>query len=149
MQERVRASHILFSVPEQHAEKQKNEIRKFAESVLIKIKQGKPFEEMIAELSGKTDQITGGDLGWFRRGDMVAEFEKVAFATSPGEVSPVIQTKYGYHIIKVTDRGKSKPPRLENKEKEIRNILHRERFQAAMKFWLNQLRRNSFIEIKI
>lgn len=75
-----------------------------AQEVLAKVREGKEkFEDLAKEYSEDATATVGGDLGYFGKGVMVEEFEKVAFSLKPGEVSDLVQTKYGYHIIKVEE----------------------------------------------
>lgn len=83
--------------------------KKIAEDVLNQIKQGTNFEELAKKYSEDGSAQEGGDLGWFPKGKMVPEFEKVAFSLKKGEISPeLVQTEYGYHIIKVEDKKTEK-----------------------------------------
>lgn len=81
---------------------QKARARAKAESLLVEIKKGGDFE-MIAkrESMDQASKPTGGDLGWNRRGAMVPQFERMMFALNPGQISPVVETAFGYHIIRV------------------------------------------------
>lgn len=91
--EQVRARHILVQTREE------------AEQVLARLSAGEDFEALAAELStDETNRENGGDLGWFARGMMVAPFEEAAFALQPGEVSGVVETTFGFHIIRVDER---------------------------------------------
>jgi peptidyl-prolyl cis-trans isomerase SurA len=77
-----------------------------ADSLLAEIRRGADFEQVARrESQDSASAVQGGDLGWNRRGELVPEFEQMMFALQPGQVSPVVATKYGYHIIKV-DRSK-------------------------------------------
>jgi peptidyl-prolyl cis-trans isomerase C len=87
-----RASHILV----------KSKAR--AEELLRKIKQGAGFEAMAREHSTCPSKSSGGDLGWFGPGKMVSAFENAAKRLSPGALSDVVSTSFGYHIIKLTGR---------------------------------------------
>lgn len=73
-----------------------------AEEVLAKVKAGEDFSELAKQYSQDTSASAGGDLGFFAKGKMVPEFETAAFALKEGEVSGLVKTVYGYHIIKVT-----------------------------------------------
>jgi len=87
-----RASHILVKD------------RALAEDLMRQIKQGAQIESLARQFSVCPSKSSGGDLGWFGEGKMVAEFESAVKRLSPGSVSDVVQTKFGYHIIKNTGR---------------------------------------------
>ena len=71
-----------------------------ATTVLERLKKGEKFSKIAKELSLCPSKKRGGDLGFFGRGRMVKEFEKAAFTLQKGQISPIVKTKYGYHIIK-------------------------------------------------
>jgi peptidyl-prolyl cis-trans isomerase C len=87
-----RASHILVNDRAQ------------ADDLLKKIKGGASFESLAREHSSCPSKSSGGDLGWFGPGSMVAAFESAVKGLSPGSVGDVVQTQFGYHLIKCTGR---------------------------------------------
>ena len=87
-----RASHILVKD------------RAAADDLLRKVKQGAQFESLARDFSTCPSKSSGGDLGWFGEGKMVAAFESAVKRLSPGSVSDVVQTQFGYHVIKCTGR---------------------------------------------
>jgi peptidyl-prolyl cis-trans isomerase D len=101
---RVHVEHILFmTVGKTDAEVE--EIKKKAEDVLKQVKKGEKFEDLAKKYSedpGSKDK--GGDLSWITQGQTVPEFEKTAFSLSPGQVSDLVKTQYGFHIIKVLEK---------------------------------------------
>ncbi len=113
--DKIKASHILVST-----EEKAKEIEKL-------LKEGKNFEELAKAESSCPSKEKGGDLGVFGRGMMVKEFETAAFATKKGELSPVIKTQFGYHIIKVTDVMDGKQHELSEESSKIENIIKRGR----------------------
>jgi parvulin-like peptidyl-prolyl isomerase len=88
MPDRVHCAHILVKTEQE------------AKMVLERLKKGEKFTNMAAEVSLCPSRKRGGDLGIFTRGKMVKEFENAAFALQKGETSPVVKTKFGYHIVK-------------------------------------------------
>jgi peptidyl-prolyl cis-trans isomerase C len=107
--EQVRASHILINPKElkdagSDPNQQKEKAKAKAEELLKQIKEGADFAALAKVNSHCPSSAKGGDLGFFDRGRMVAPFEKAAFALEPGQVSDIVETHFGYHIIKVTDR---------------------------------------------
>ena len=102
--EQVRASHILFET----AGKNEDEVKKRAEDALRQAKSGADFAELAKKYSeDKGSKDRGGDLDYFSRGRMVPEFEMAAFNMMPGQISDLVKSQFGFHIIKVVDR---RPP---------------------------------------
>jgi peptidyl-prolyl cis-trans isomerase SurA len=147
--EKVRASHILFAAPTGTKREQLEKTRGRAQQILKKIRTGAPFDQMAKQHSEDPSASLGGDLGWFRRGDMVAAFEKAAFGLKKGAVSDLVQTQFGFHIIKVTDRAEEDRPDLNKVRPRIQQQLYRDKFGRAMRGWLDDLRRRSFVDIKL
>ncbi|MGE4401011.1 MAG: SurA N-terminal domain-containing protein [Desulfobulbus sp.] len=101
--EKRRARHILFKVGEDTSGEVKAAKKVEAEKVLQQIRQGADFAAMAKKFSEDGSKERGGDLGFFSRGQMVPTFERSAFSLKAGEVSPVIESPFGYHIIKVEE----------------------------------------------
>ena len=107
--EQVRASHILVTDPDLAAQ--------LREQLLA----GADFAELATEYSEDAGtQGSGGDLGWFGRGEMVPEFEQAAFSLESGAISDVVETDYGYHLIQVTDRREHMTPSFADVEDDVR-----------------------------
>ena len=99
--EQIRASHILFKT----AGKKDDEVKAKAEQVLKEVKAGGDFAALAKKYSeDEASAKQGGDLDFFPKGKMVPEFDEAAFKLNPGEVSDVVKTPTGFHIIKVTDK---------------------------------------------
>jgi peptidyl-prolyl cis-trans isomerase SurA len=147
--EKIHASHILFTLPENCSPEQERAVRAKAEKVLKQIRSGASFAELAKQYSEDASGAQGGDLGWFRRGDMLPNFEKAAFALKPGTVSDVVRTRFGLHLIMVKDRVTEGARPLEEVREEIRGRLHREKTAKAVRDWLDEIRRKSHIEVKI
>ncbi len=99
----VKARHVLIKVPEDAGEERENELRERAEFVLQKAREGADFTELAREFSQDGSGPEGGDLGWFERGQMVPAFEEAAFALEAGELSEVVRTQFGFHVILVEE----------------------------------------------
>jgi peptidyl-prolyl cis-trans isomerase D len=126
--ETVDASHILFRVDDKSKE---TEAKAKAEAVLKKAQAGEDFATLARTYSDdKESAKLGGFLGSFGRGQMVKEFEDAAFALKPGEVSGLVQTQYGYHIIKVERRN---VPTLESSRSSILSSLQFKKAQEIAK----------------
>ncbi len=121
--EHVRARHILIKVPPDAESEKVEEARKRAEEVLARAKQGEDFASLAEKYSEGPTAKEGGDLGYFPRGRMVKEFEDAAFSLKPGEVSEVVRTRFGFHIIKVEDMRQEKTQSLDEARKSIESTL--------------------------
>ena len=124
--EQVQASHILLKTEGKDVE----EVRKAAEAVLEKVKAGGDFAALASQYSeDEASAANGGDLGFFGRDAMVPEFEQAAFAQEAGQVSDLVQTQYGFHIIKVTDKRAAVVKPLDEVKTQIEDQLKWERAQ--------------------
>ena len=131
-EEEVQARHILVSTDEE------------AKAIVAEIKKGAAFDKLAKEKStDKASGAEGGDLGWFKKGDMVPEFATAAFALKKGELSETpIKTQFGYHVIRVEDRRQAPPPAFEEMAEQIREEVSRETVTTL----LNTLRSTAKIE---
>lgn len=120
----VRASHILIGVSPEATRSQDDSSKKKAEEVLALVQKGGDFAMLAKKYSDdRQTAVKGGDLGYFNKNAMVDEFANAAFALKPGQISPVVKTRFGYHIIKVTDTrlrsGIDKDKLLQEKRKLV------------------------------
>jgi peptidyl-prolyl cis-trans isomerase C len=126
--EQVKASHILITPdandPNTDPNQAKVKAKAKAEDLLKQIKGGADFAELAKTNSGDTySAIQGGDLGFFGKGQMLPAFEKAAFALKPGQVSDIVETQYGYHIIKLTDHKDANTIPFEQAKDDIVKML--------------------------
>ncbi len=111
--EQVHARHILLKVDPAASDDVKATVRKKAEDVLAKVKAGGDFAKLAGDVSEDPGSAKkGGDLGFFKRGQMVPTFEAVAFSTEPGQVSDIVESPFGFHIIKVEEKQEASTPTL-------------------------------------
>ncbi len=125
LQEKMKAtedevSAYLTSHPELDTDKKQ---RAQAEEVLKRARAGEDFAKLAKEFSSDGSKDKGGDLGWFGHGDMVPEFEKAAYALKPGEISDVVQSKFGFHIIKLEERKTETKDGKTDEKVHARHIL--------------------------
>jgi peptidyl-prolyl cis-trans isomerase C len=100
----VSVRHILIAAPPKMDDQTRQQRKTKAEEIRAQLLKGANFAEMAARYSDCPSKTKGGSLGMFRRGKMVKPFEDAAFSQRVGEIGPVIETVYGYHIVQVMDR---------------------------------------------
>jgi len=133
--EQVRASHILVDSKEE------------AETILAELKGGADFAELAKKHSKDTGSgANGGDLDYFGKGQMVPEFEETAFALEVGQLSDIVESQYGFHIIKVTDKKAATTATLEEKKEEIRETLFDQKVNERSTAYIEELRSAAKIE---
>ena len=123
----MRASHILFMTMDKSEEEAKK-LEALAHEVLAKIKAGGDFAALAKQYSedpGTKDK--GGELGWIVRGQMVPNFEQATFALEPGQVSDVVKTEYGFHIIKVHERDRAHMQTFDEVKEQIRKEIQQQK----------------------
>ncbi len=148
--ERVRASHILIRTPEKADAKTKDEARAKAADVLKQVKGGKEFGELAKHYSQDPGSAAnGGDLGYFMQGQMVGPFEQAAFSMKPGEVSDLVETPFGFHIIKVADKQAARTVPLEEVKPQIEQFLQNQQRQQKTDAFVNALKAKGKVEILI
>jgi foldase protein PrsA len=133
--EQVQASHILVQTPEE------------AEAILKQLESGADFAQLAKEKSqdpGSKEQ--GGDLGFFPRGQMAPEFEEAAFNLEVGKTSGIVQTQFGFHIIKVTDKKEAELPTFDEKKEEIKDQLVQQKLGEKIPEYINKLKEEAKIE---
>ena len=131
-EEEVHARHILVSTEDE------------AKALIAEIKKGAAFDKLAKEKStDKASGAEGGDLGWFKKSDMVKEFADAAFNLKKDELTETpVKTQFGYHVIKVEDRRKAPPPAFEEMADQLKEEMAREAVTAQ----LDQLRSGAKIE---
>jgi len=138
--EQVRASHILIKVAPTATVEEKAAAKEKIESLLKKVKEGGDFATLAKENSDCPSKAKGGDLGFFERGSMVKEFEDAGFAMQPGQISDVVETQFGYHIIKVTDRKTAGVTTFEKAKPEIIKTLQQMKKGQTFREYIGKLK---------
>ena len=144
--ESARASHILIGADEKTSAEERKKAKEKAEALLKRVKGGEEFAALAKAESSCPSSAQGGDLGNFTRGQMVPAFETAAFALKPGEVSDVVETQFGYHIVKLTEKQEGVTEKFDDVKGKITEYLKREKIQKDISSYVDELRKSSKIE---
>ncbi len=147
--ELYRPGHILFLIPKEATPEEVSQIRKKCEKVLEKIKRGEDFGEMALLYSEDASSKDRGDLGYFKKGELLPAFEKEALRLRVGEVSGIIRTEHGFHIIKLLDRKGGEPTPFEEIKEKVKADYMEGEMERALRQFLTKLKEKSIIEIKL
>ena len=148
--EQVRASHILLSFPEDADAATKDEVRTRAAGVLDLVRSGADFAGTAMQYSDDPgSRPGGGDLGYFQRGQMVPPFEEAAFALQPAQISDLVESPFGYHIIQVTDRMPTRTIPLAEVRQEVQLFLEGRSRDLRMQAFVDALREQGQVDIYI
>ena len=144
--EAVRIKQIFLAFPQGAGEEAKEKIKADAEDISRRLKKGETFDLLAAYYS--PGSAGDGDLGFIERGMCLPEVESAAFSLQKDAVSDIIQSRAGFHIIKVVDKkgGGVKP--METVREEIQNKIEEQKLEKKFEEWLDALRKKSHIEIK-
>jgi peptidyl-prolyl cis-trans isomerase SurA len=145
----VRARHIFVATPERATAAFVATARKKAEDALHRVKSGQTFALVARESSDGPTAREGGDLGYFKKGLMLPAIEQAAFSLKPGEISPLIKTSSGFHIVMVEDRRAIPPKPLPDMKEEIRNRLANESIFKERENYVASLRKTAQIDEKL
>jgi len=148
--EAVHASHILFAAPQTATPADKQKARAKAEAALKAIRAGGDFAAIAREQSQDPGSAkNGGDLGFFPKGQMDPAFEAAAFSLKPGTVSGIVETSFGFHIIKVVERRAPRTMPLTEVAPQIKQYLTQQQRDAKLKVVIEQAKAKAKIEIFI
>lgn len=146
--EEVRVRHMVFMYSEEERDSSKEEmIRKKAADILNKIREGEDFAKLASIYSEDPSAKSGGDLGYFSRGKMIKDFEDAAFILKKGEVSDVIRTPYGFHIIKCEDKKEAGFRPEEEVSGEIEKSIFLEKMKSLKNIWMKKMKEKAFIDV--
>jgi peptidyl-prolyl cis-trans isomerase SurA len=147
--ETYRPGQILFAIPKGATPEEIREIRKRCQKVLEKIKKGEDFGEMALLYSEDTSNRDHGDLGYFRKGELLPVFEREALRLKVGEVSGIIRTDFGFHIIKLLERKGMDPLPFEEVIERVKADYYDGEMEKAFRQYLSTLKEKAIIEIKL
>jgi peptidyl-prolyl cis-trans isomerase SurA len=147
--ETYRPAHILFIIPKGATPEEIREIRKRCQKVLEKIKGGEDFGEMALLYSEDASNKDRGDLGHFRKGELVPIFEREALRLKVGEVGGIIRTEFGFHILKLLDRKGTDPLPFGEVKEKVQGDYYDSEMEKAFKQYIITLKQKAVIEIKL
>ncbi len=133
--EQIRASHVLVKTEDD------------AKIVLYEINNGKDFAQLAKEKSFDTNKEQGGDLGWFARGRMLPEFEEVAFKMKKGEISDIVKTSFGFHIIKLIDKKEAGIVSFDDVKQYVKATMIQEKTDEQIKTVMERLKKDLDVSI--
>lgn len=146
--EMIRVKHILIKTEASASEEEKKKGKAKAEEVLKRVKGGEDFSKLASEVSddsGTKDK--GGDLDFFPRGTMIPAFEEVAFSLKPGETSGLVETEYGYHIIKMEEKKDAVLEPYEKIKDKVKDQALQEMRKAALGEFIEKAMKNARVEL--
>jgi peptidyl-prolyl cis-trans isomerase C len=144
--EQVKASHILIKVPKNASDAQKAAAMAKIKALKERIDKGENFASLAMEYSEGPSKTKGGDLGFFTHDQMVKPFADAAFALQPGQVSDVVTTRFGYHLIRVTDRKAAHTMAFNDVKDAISKRLHQQQEGKEISAYLEKLKEHAEIK---
>lgn len=141
----VRARHILLQFPGDATPQQRDSVRRAAEAIRAQAAGGADFAALAQQHGQDGTKERGGDLGYFGKGAMVPAFENAAFALQPGQISPVVETPFGYHVIKLEDRRQRA---IGDDAPQFRQFLAQRAQQTAMQSYVDSLEKAAGVEVR-
>lgn len=144
--EEVKASHILIQVAPDASDEEKLAAREKIEDIQKKIAAGDDFANLARQYSEGPSSTNGGDLGYFDRKKMVKPFSDAAFELKPGQVSNIVETRFGFHLIKVYDKKAKSTYEFEDIKGRLGEILQQQKIQEETVRYLEVLRRTANVK---
>jgi peptidyl-prolyl cis-trans isomerase C len=141
----IRARHILISPKDASNGAQAEALQKI-QMLQNRVAQGEDFAILALEYSNCPSRANAGDIGYLKREQMVTPFAEAVFALAPGQVSDVVVTRFGYHLIKLLERIAADPPNFWEARDEIERVLRRDKENAVVKGYLATLKNQALIE---
>ena len=148
-EEMFQARHIFFLVSQNAPESEVNRIKAAAAAVLQEIRSGKDFAELAKKYSDDTSTAKdGGDLGTFKKGDMLPGIQNILETMKPGEVSDLVKTPAGFHIVKLEKRFVKSTKTFDEVKGEIEETLYKKKSEERFKQWADDLKKSAAIDIR-
>lgn len=142
--DKVRLQQILIRVGNRSGE----EARAFAESLILQVKEGKPFEELARTYSEGAEAKDGGEMGWVEKGQLMGEIEEEIFVLEESQVTPPIKSSLGFHIFKVIEKKKFAVRPISEVRNKIVEVIFKEKLRVRLESWIQNLKKNAYISIR-
>ena len=143
--DKVHSRHILIVVDPDATDAERQDARQRAEEAQTRAAAGEDFAKLAAELSDGPNAATGGDLGFTARGQMVEGFDEAVWSLEPGQISDVVESRLGYHVIKVDEIVSGPVVPFDEARPLVTNLLRQRRNGAALASFVGELRANAVI----
>ena len=140
-------SHILFLFPPYATEQDEERLRAKAESVLQQLRNGGEFTALARQYSDGPSSETGGLLGTFKPGELLPGFEEAAAQLQPGQISDVVRTRIGFHIIRLEARQAASMRPFAEVQEDLKSEILRDKTERKYQEWLESLRQQAYVKI--
>lgn len=147
--ESIRITHVLLPLPSNPTKDQEEAALSRAKDILERVEQGEDFATLAHQYSRNTPGVQGGDIGYFKKGEMIPAIEKKAFSLEVGEVGGPIRTPGGVVLVTVTDKKGGGPIPLAKIKKRVEKDYYTSELKRRYREWVNKLKEKSFIEVKL
>lgn len=147
LQEEIHARHILVLIPEKASDETVDEIRSRMEKIAAELENGADFAETAKKYSEAPDGVKGGDLGYFKKGQMIPEIERAVFSLQSGQRSGIVRTPFGFHIFEAIDRMEHTIDNDPDLRKEIEEKISRKKTEKRLEKFNKELKEKAFINI--
>ena len=145
----VRIQHIFLPIPPNADEAKIKDVYEKARELLVKLDNKEDFGKLAKMYSQEPSTDLQGDMGWFKRGEVTPFLEKIVFSLKVGEISGIIRSGLGLHILKLMDRKEGGVRPFEEVKDEIRDTIYTKKVEKEFKEWFEGLRKRSFVKVKL
>jgi len=147
--EQVKARHILIKTGDEADKAEKQAAREKIKELEKRVEEGEKFSEVAKEESECPSSKKGGDLGYFSRGQMVESFEEAAFSLAVGDVSDIVETRFGYHLIKAEDKKTASKKTFDDVRDQIKQQLEQQQVKEQLPNYVQNLKEKGDVEINM
>jgi peptidyl-prolyl cis-trans isomerase SurA len=146
-------AHILIATPQAASSEQIEAVRKEAAKILASLRAGADFGRTAVEKSQGRNALTGGDMGWVKAEQLPSMFSNVVPSMQPGEISDLIRSTSGFHIVKLldvrTNTARTRGSDIKQMQQQARQAIYQRKFQEQLEQWMRQLREEAYVEIRL